>query len=111
MVEEADEEEQEQETESKPKKRKRKRARKSCPSFRMPVVLANGEVDLQRLGGGGGGGGEETLSDLDDEIDEYILNDEEVCILCSIITLFYSLYTVIYTHNRPCVPVCACSML
>ena len=39
------------------------------------MVFANsvvGEI------GGGGGGEDETLSDLDDEIDEYILTEEQV---------------------------------
>lgn len=71
------EEEQDSET---PKKKRRKRAKKSCPSLQLPVVFANGEVDVEGLGGGGSEGGKEegTLSDLDDEIDEYILNDKEV---------------------------------
>ena len=46
----------------------RKRAREA-----QPVVLVNEPVDEA-----GGGEGEDNLSDLDDEIDEYILNEEQV---------------------------------
>ncbi|CAI8051248.1 hypothetical protein GBAR_LOCUS28063 [Geodia barretti] len=57
------------------RRRPRKRARKSAVSSLLPVVFANsvvGEI------GGGGGGEDENLSDLDDEIDEYILTEEQV---------------------------------
>ena len=53
------------------KRRPRKRARKGVPST-LPVVFANEQV------GEMGGGEEETLSDLDDEVAEYILTEEQV---------------------------------
>ena len=78
------------------KRRPRKRARKTAPSSQLPVVFANSLVgEIGEGGGGGGGGEEETLSDLDDEIDEYILTEEQV-----------SLHSFSHTSQilKPCFP-------
>ena len=60
------------------KRRPRKRARKSpVSSLQLPAaVFANGLVG--DMGGEEGGEGDENLSDLDDEIEEYILTEEQV---------------------------------